>query len=81
MRIKIDKSVCMNFLHSFFGGIFGGIVVAFSLGQTPQKETLGHYLVFLVFIVVVALLGIYIMGFLNYRWEHMKNRTPKKKAK
>jgi len=78
MCFKFDKNVSMNFLHSFFGGIFGGIVIAFSLGQTPQKGTIVYYIVFLVFILFLALLGVLIMAHLNYRWESAKERISKK---
>ena len=78
MFFKFDKNVWMNFLHSFFGGIFGGMVIAFSLGQSPKKGTIGYYIVFLFFMLILALLGILIMAHLNYKWEKAKGRIHKK---
>jgi len=80
MCIKIDKTVWMNFLYSFLGGIFGGMVIAFYLIRTIQKGIL-YYLELLGVIVGMAVLGILIMGYVNYQWEDMKKRIHKKKDK
>lgn len=74
LPLKFDKNVCMNFLHSFFGGIFGGIIIAFSLGQTPQVQTMGYYFVFFILLLVFIFMGLLIMAYLNYRWERVKKR-------
>lgn len=63
MCIKIDKSIVMNVFYSILGGMFGGIVIAASLGQTPLKGTDSS--AFLLFIEVFVI-GILLMGFVNY---------------
>ena len=63
MCIKIDKPVVMNVFYSILGGIFGGIWVANSLGQTPLKGT--SFSLFWLFIEVFVI-GILLMGFVNY---------------
>jgi CDP-diglyceride synthetase len=68
LPFKFDKNLWMNFLHSFLGGILGGIVIAFSLGQSPSKRTLFDYFILLLFILFLALFGILIMAYLNYRF-------------
>ncbi|MFH0870054.1 MAG: hypothetical protein V1866_03275 [archaeon] len=78
LKIKLDKNVWMNFLHSFIGGIFGGIVVAIALGQALPKQNVAFYLFFLLDIILIALIGILIMGHINYRWEESKGRISKK---
>ena len=77
MCFKFDKNVWMNFLHSFFGGIFGGMVIAVSLGQSPKIVNAGYYLIILMLSVSLALLGLLIMAGLNYQWEKAKKRIPK----
>jgi hypothetical protein len=78
--IKIDKYVWMNFLHSLLGGIFGGFVVAFALGQSFPKYGFKFYFIFVIVIIVVAILGLLTMGWVNYWWEKSKKRIHKKKA-
>ena len=77
--IKIDKNVWMNFLHTFVGGIFGGLIVAFALGQPFPKWDMEFYLIFMAAIVIVGILGVLLMGWVNYWWEKSKGRIPKNK--
>ena len=74
MYFKFDKNVFMNFLHSFFGGIFGGIVIAFSLGQTPKIGSFGYYVIFLGFVLFLAMLGLFVMAFINNMWDESKRK-------
>lgn len=77
MCIKVDKNVWMNFLHSFFGGIFGGFAMIIFTGQSLVKGDLSFYVNSTLAVVIFGILGVLIMGHLNYRWEQGKKRIPK----
>ena len=86
MCIKIDKTICMNFLHSLIGGIFGGIVVAVFYCQKPVKGTLGYWTVITIWIVIIAILGLIIMHYLDHCLHKTEEKasirsTPKKRKK
>lgn len=79
--LKFDKSVWMNFLHSFFGGIFGGIFVSSSLGQFPGTHNFWFYFNLTFFGVIIAIVGLLLMASFNYFWEDAKGRIPERQRK
>jgi hypothetical protein len=68
MCLKFDKNVFMNCFHSLAGGIFGGLIVAFALGQNFPSGNFNFYILFVVIIIGVAILDLILMAFINYIW-------------
>jgi len=81
MCFKFDKNVWMNCFHSLTGGIFGGLIVAFMLGQNFPSPSLELYFLFGAIIIFVGFLDLILMAFINYRWEKIKKKSKQKNNK
>ncbi|MFA5887700.1 MAG: hypothetical protein WC852_03245 [Candidatus Nanoarchaeia archaeon] len=61
-KTHMTKNLFITYVHSFFGGIFAGLAVAFALGQNPINDGLS----LLLFLLVTFFFGLFCVWVINY---------------